>query len=187
MSKLDKLKNPIFIANSTDPLTGKFVKSIWLYFKYDHGKRESYKLVWQYYRDRGRTSIETFYKHHKGHRIRMIFSGDPVQYEMEILLIKDVIKVVSIKNKLPILNINNDNNIYNNNDVIVSNSADDICTSETIIMKTPPFDENKIVGRIERQIDDPIIFDIMARPLNCDFDMDEMSVFGKQIIENDIA
>jgi hypothetical protein len=149
MSKLDKLKNPTFITNSTDPLTGKFVKSIWLYFKYDHGKRESYKLVWQYYRDRGRTSIEAFYKQHKGHRIRMIFSGDPVQYEMEILLIKDVIKVVSIKNKLPFLNINNDDNA----DVIITDSEDmstteniQECISGTFIMKTPPFDENKIVG-----------------------------------------
>lgn len=109
-TKIINLKNPVFISNSTDPLTGKFVKSIWLYFRYDHGKKESWKLVWQMYRDRKRTSIETFYKQHKGSRIKMIFSGDPVQYEMEILLIKDVIQVIHLKNGLPISTINNNNN-----------------------------------------------------------------------------
>jgi hypothetical protein len=33
-------------------------------------------------------------------------------------------------------------------------------------------------GRIERA-NDPIIVDIMARPLSCDFDEDELVVFGK--------
>jgi hypothetical protein len=104
---VSNLKNPVFIANSKDPLTGNFVKSIWLYSKYNHGKNEKWDLRWNMYRDRGRTSIETFYKQYKGHRIRIIFSGDPVQYEMEILLIKNVIKVVPFKNGLPIIN-NND-------------------------------------------------------------------------------
>jgi hypothetical protein len=111
MEKLNKLKNPVFINNSTDPLTGKFVKSIWLYSKYNHGKSEKWDLRWQYYRDRGRTSIESFYKQHKGRIIKIIFSGDPVQHEMEILLIKDVIRVVHLKNGLPIPPIDNTNNV----------------------------------------------------------------------------
>jgi len=120
-TKLCTLKNPIFINNSKDPLTGKFVKSIWLHSVYNHGKSEKYDLRWEYYRDRKRTSVETFYKQHKGRKIKMIFSGDPVQYEMEILLIKNVIKVAPLKGSLPIpiegwnSNNNQENNIEENN------------------------------------------------------------------------
>jgi hypothetical protein len=79
------LKNPIFIANSIDPLNGKFVKEIRAQkimkdtqFKQN---RIKFDIVWQYMRDRGRQSVESIYKKHKGKLLHVIYSGDPVVYD----------------------------------------------------------------------------------------------------------
>ena len=83
--KLDQLKNPIFIANSTDPLNGKYVKEIRAekhmkdtQFKKD---RIKYDLVWQYMRDRGRQSVESIYKKYANKPLKVIYSGDSVVYD----------------------------------------------------------------------------------------------------------
>lgn len=79
------LKNPIFIANSTDPLNGKFVKEIRAQkimkdtqFKQN---RIKFDIVWQYMRDRGRQSVESIYKKYKGKLLHVVYSGDPVIYD----------------------------------------------------------------------------------------------------------
>ena len=80
-------KNPVFLHNCTDPLNGKLVKEIWLYKKYDHDKKEKYDLVWQYYRDRARKSVEDFYKDmykpNKTEKLRIIYNGDTIIHELE--------------------------------------------------------------------------------------------------------
>lgn len=90
-TKLADIKNPVFKENTTDPTNGRTVKSIWLYSKYNHGKSEKWDLRWQYYRDRNRTSVLRFFKDHKGRKVRIIYSGDPKQYEIEIPLYSDMI------------------------------------------------------------------------------------------------
>lgn len=84
-SSLLNLKNPVFIANSTDPLNGKFVKEIRVQkimkdtqFKQN---RIKFDIVWQYMRDRNRQSVESIYKKHKGKLLHIIYSGDPVIYD----------------------------------------------------------------------------------------------------------
>jgi hypothetical protein len=79
------LKNPIFMANSVDPLNGKFVKEIRAQkimkdtqFKQN---RIKFDIVWQYMRDRHRQSVESIYKKHKGKLLHVIYSGDPVIYD----------------------------------------------------------------------------------------------------------
>jgi hypothetical protein len=82
---MDKLKNPIFINNCTDPLNGKMVKEIRVLkhmkdtqFKTD---RIKYDMVWQYYRDRNRTAVIDVYKKYKGKELKIIYSGDPVIHD----------------------------------------------------------------------------------------------------------
>ena len=123
-TKLANIKNPVFKENTTDPTNGRTVKSIWLYSKYNHGKSEKWDLRWQYYRDRNRTSIYRFFKDHKGRKVRIIYSGDPKQYEVEIPLHSDMIDCTQVK-------------------LIETGSSDDMfelnnisqITNETIIMK----------------------------------------------------
>ena len=82
---MDNLKNPVFIQNITDPINGKKVKEIRVkhqmkdtQYKTDRFK---YDMVWQYYRDRARASVESIYKKYKGMELKVIYSGDPVIYD----------------------------------------------------------------------------------------------------------
>jgi hypothetical protein len=131
-TKLADIKNPIFKENTTDPTNGRTVKSIWLYSKYNHGKSEKWDLRWQYYRDRNRTSVFRFFKDHKGRKVRIIYSGDPKQYEVEIPLHSDMIDCT----KVTPIEISSREDIFD-----INNMA--YCTSETIIMKTSQVNEDK--------------------------------------------
>jgi len=82
---MDHLKNPVFIQNITDPLNGKCVKEIRVkkqmkdtQFKTD---RIKYDMIWQYYRDRARTSVIDVYKKYKGKELKIIYSGDPIIHD----------------------------------------------------------------------------------------------------------
>lgn len=86
-------KNPIFLGNSTDPITRQLVKEIWRHKMYNHGQREKWDLIWNYYRDRGRKSIEDLYRENKGQKIKVIYSGDPMIYEMDCPLIPKKTKI----------------------------------------------------------------------------------------------
>ena len=82
---MDQLKNPVFINNIRDPINGKSVKEIRVkkqmkdtQFKTDRFK---YDMIWQYYRDRARTSVSDVYKKYKGNELKIIYSGDPVVHD----------------------------------------------------------------------------------------------------------
>ena len=82
------LKNKTFIENATDPVTGKFVKSVWVkkVMKPTKNKelREKYDLQWQYYRHRKTTPVASIYKKYHGCSIYIIFSGDPEKHHMDL-------------------------------------------------------------------------------------------------------
>lgn len=93
---MEKLKNPIFIENSTDPINQKFVKEIRVMKKMKDTKNAvdkiKYDLVWQYYRDRNRKSIKQIYKENKGKYIKIIYFGESTIYEIECPIIhKDTV------------------------------------------------------------------------------------------------
>ena len=86
MNNLKNLKNPTFIKNITDPRTGKYVKKIY-HMKMSKLDRLVEPLVWEYYKNRANMSVEDIYKKFKGlglNKLKIIYSGDPVIYEVEI-------------------------------------------------------------------------------------------------------
>ena len=76
---LQNLKNPIFKENSIDPITGKYVKSIYAR-KVSKMGREIWTQVWQYYRDRKRTNIDSCYTKYYYTPVKVTYSGDPKIY-----------------------------------------------------------------------------------------------------------
>ena len=83
---MPQLKNQTFINNITDPRTGKQVKRIY-HMKISKIGRLVEPMVWEYYRDRGRTSIQQIYNKFKEkglNKLKMIFFGDPIIYEVNI-------------------------------------------------------------------------------------------------------
>ena len=113
-AKIDKLKNPLFIKNITDPRTGKYVKEIY-HMKMSKLDRLVEPMVWNYYRnradkivdehmrnkikkgeikvedikdeDRYLCSVGEIYKKFKGKgldKLKFIFFGDPTIYEVKI-------------------------------------------------------------------------------------------------------
>ncbi len=79
------IKNPIFIKNITDPITGKPVKKI---YHMDMTKMDRLvePLVWEYYKNRANMSVGDIYKKFKGKglkKLKIIFFNDPVIYEIE--------------------------------------------------------------------------------------------------------
>ena len=103
---MNHIKNQTFLTNSTDPTNQKFVKEIWRHMKYDHDRRDKWDLIWNYYRDRNRTSIEQIYRDNKnkGHKLRIIYRNDPVIHEVECPILPKKIKVN--KHKLSLENQN---------------------------------------------------------------------------------
>jgi len=83
-----KIKNPIFIKNMTypdvdDEHKGKIVTKI-LHNKISKIGREVEQLVWETYKSRGNTSVDEVLKKFRGiGRIKVIFSGDPIIYEID--------------------------------------------------------------------------------------------------------
>lgn len=96
---MNHIKNQTFLTNSTDPTNQKFVKEIWRHMKYDHDRREKWDLIWNYYRDRNRTSIEQVYRDNKnkGHKLRIIYRNDPVIHEIECPILEKKIKINKYK------------------------------------------------------------------------------------------
>lgn len=80
-SKINHLKNPVFIENIKDPNTGKYVKKIYQ-VKTSKIGRTIEPLVWEYYKNRGNTSIESIYKKYKGFKLKMIYFDDPIIYDI---------------------------------------------------------------------------------------------------------
>jgi hypothetical protein len=74
-----EFKNPVFEKNVIDPTNNKIVKSIYVH-SWTKLAREHWFMVWQYYRDRNRTSIQEVYDKYKDTQLRVIYKGDPVMY-----------------------------------------------------------------------------------------------------------
>jgi hypothetical protein len=77
--KLQEYKSDLFKNNIVDPTNGRIVKSIYG-MKITKLNREKWDLIWQVYRDRKRMSVADLFKKNKNKRMRIIYSGDPVQY-----------------------------------------------------------------------------------------------------------
>lgn len=85
---MDHIKNPIILENCLDPFTGNNIKKITVMKIMKKLKtnvtnrplRIKWDLKWQYFRDRFRTSIKTFYKQNKGRNIQVIYFNDPKIY-----------------------------------------------------------------------------------------------------------
>lgn len=71
-----ELKNPLFKANSIDPLTKKYVRSVWLK-KISKIDRVIWTQVWEFYRDRKRQSIYDIYKKYPEEELKIIYTGEP--------------------------------------------------------------------------------------------------------------
>jgi hypothetical protein len=78
------LKNPIFIKNVVDPLTEKIVEEIWCYKVMKPTQftefRDKWDLVWQYFRDRHKHSIEETYKKFEHDLIKLKYMNDDGVY-----------------------------------------------------------------------------------------------------------
>ena len=79
------MSNPIFIANSTDPINKRIVKEIRLQKimkdTINKKNRIKYDIVWQYMRDRNRQSVESIYKKYNNKLLHIIYSGDHIIYD----------------------------------------------------------------------------------------------------------
>jgi len=75
--KTAHIKNPIFIANSTDSSNGKIVKEILLekHMKDTINKKDRIKhdIVWQYMRDRNRQSVDSIIKKYNDKTLKILY------------------------------------------------------------------------------------------------------------------
>ena len=79
---MPELKNETFIKNITDPRTGRQVKKIYQ-IKVSELDRLVEPLVWEYYKNRTNTSVESIYKKFNGYQLKFIFFADPVIYTID--------------------------------------------------------------------------------------------------------
>ena len=81
---MDNIKNPIFIKNATDPITGKYIKEIYQIHESKLGSTIK-TLIWNFYKNRNNTSIETVYKRlQKGNKLKIIFFKDSKFHDLII-------------------------------------------------------------------------------------------------------
>ena len=79
---MPELKNETFIKNITDPRTGRQVKKIYQ-IKVSKLDRLVEPLVWEYYKNRANTSVESIYKKFNGYQLKFIYFADPVIYTVD--------------------------------------------------------------------------------------------------------
>lgn len=75
--------NPIFINNTTNFENGKTYNSVWVYKTTKMGKIKK-DLVWQYYRDRNRQTVDNVLEKYKGTNcsVDIIYKNDPTIYKL---------------------------------------------------------------------------------------------------------
>ena len=78
------LKNETFIANITDPRTGRQVKKIYQ-IKVSKLGRLVEPLVWEYYKNRANMSVGEIYKKFNGYQLKFIYFGDPVIHTIDTI------------------------------------------------------------------------------------------------------
>ncbi len=81
---MPELKNETFIANITDPRTGRQVKKIYQ-IKVSKLGRLVEPLVWEYYKNRANMSVGEIYKKFNGYQLRFIYFADPVIYTVDTI------------------------------------------------------------------------------------------------------
>jgi hypothetical protein len=77
------IKNQIFIYNSMDPLTGKYVKKIFAK-KITKLGREKWDMIWEYYRYRGKKSVLRTLKDNFGREVEFTYFGQPNQERLVV-------------------------------------------------------------------------------------------------------
>ncbi len=111
--------NEKFIANTTDPNNGRIVKSIWA-MKITKLGREKWDMIWQYYRDRNRKSVSSLYSENPDTRLRIIYSGDPVIYNIGSKPVHDKTKIPDDGKKFDDRDYYNDVAIEEKIDIVTS-------------------------------------------------------------------
>lgn len=86
------LLNETFIKNITDPKTGKYVKKIYQ-IKKSKLNRIMEPLVWEYYKNRGNTSVESIYKKFNGYQLKFIYFEDSNIYTINTKNFVENIKI----------------------------------------------------------------------------------------------
>jgi hypothetical protein len=86
---MPELKNETFIANITDPRTGRQVKKIYQ-IKVSKIGRLVEPMVWEYYKNRANMSVGDIYKKFNGYQLKFIYFGDPVIYKIDTLTTEQV-------------------------------------------------------------------------------------------------
>jgi hypothetical protein len=96
-----EIKNPVFLKNCTDSRNGCIVNKIWMH-SLTKLNRDKWDLVWEYYSDRKRNSVDDCLKTWHNRLLKIIYKGDPRQHILDMRA-KDesgqVIDVYSKQNK----------------------------------------------------------------------------------------
>ncbi len=94
---MPELKNETFIANITDPRTGRQVKKIYQ-IKVSKLGRLVEPLVWEYYKNRANMSVGEIYKKFNGYQLRFIYFADPVIYTVDTIGPEQVESMTNLPN-----------------------------------------------------------------------------------------
>ncbi len=94
---MPELKNETFIANITDPRTGRQVKKIYQ-IKVSKLGRLVEPLVWEYYKNRANMSVGEIYKKFNGYQLRFIYFGDPVIHTVDTIGPQQVESMTNLPN-----------------------------------------------------------------------------------------
>ncbi len=79
----DEIKNPIFLKNCTDSRNGCIVNKIWMH-SLTKLNRDKWDLVWEYYSDRKRNSVDDCLKTWHNRLLKIIYKGDPRQHIVDM-------------------------------------------------------------------------------------------------------
>lgn len=75
----DEIKNPVFLKNCTDSRNNCIVNKIWMH-SLTKLNRDKWDLVWEYYSDRKRNSVDDCLKTWNNRLLKIIYKGDPRQH-----------------------------------------------------------------------------------------------------------
>ena len=77
-----EIKNPIFLKNCTDTRNGCIVNKIWMH-SLTKLNRDKWDLIWEYYSDRKRNSVDDCLKTWHNRLLKIIYKGDPRQHILD--------------------------------------------------------------------------------------------------------
>lgn len=79
----NEIKNPVFLKNCTDSRNGCIVNKIWMH-SLTKLNRDKWDLVWEYYSDRKRNSVDDCLKTWHNRLLKIIYKGDPRQHIVDM-------------------------------------------------------------------------------------------------------